>query len=308
MTVAQGAIMQDDDFRQREAFLAVVRAGSFSAGARALGRDVSVISRRIAALEKRLGIRLIERTTRRIQPTEEGRRYRQKIELADELLREAEEEARALAARPAGTIRLTVPASFGRRWVAQALPGFLKAYPDIRIVLHCSDRYVDLLGDNFDMAIRIGVLTDSRLIARKLADTSRILCVAPSYLDHHPALTHPQDLRKHDCLGFTPMHSWPEWRLEKEGQQIAVPVQTRYESDEMDALILAAQSGMGVALAANWLVQKELAEGTLVPVLADWQAIGEDGVWLMKPSSQLQSAKISALTEWLVAWFAVPRW
>ncbi|MDY0928858.1 LysR family transcriptional regulator [Enterobacter sp. CFBP8995] len=300
--------MQDDDFRQREAFLAVVRAGSFSAGARALGRDVSVISRRIAALEKRLGIRLIERTTRRIRPTEEGRRYRQKIELADELLREAEEEARALAARPAGTIRLTVPASFGRRWVAQALPGFLKAYPDIRIVLHYSDRYVDLLGDNFDMAIRIGVLTDSRLIARKLADTSRILCVAPSYLDHHPALTHPQDLRKHDCLGFTPMHSWPEWRLEKEGQQIAVPVQTRYESDEMDALILAAQSGMGVALAANWLVQKELAEGTLVPVLADWQAIGEDGVWLMKPSSQLQSAKISALTEWLVAWFAVPRW
>lgn len=300
--------MQDDDFRQREAFLAVVRAGSFSAGALALGRDVSVISRRIAALEKRLGIRLIERTTRRIRPTEEGRRYRQKIELADELLREAEEEARSLAARPAGTIRLTVPASFGRRWVAQALPGFLKAYPDIRIVLHCSDRYVDLLGDNFDMAIRIGVLTDNRLIARKLADTSRILCVAPSYLDHHPALTHPQDLRKHDCLGFTPMHSWPEWRLEKEGQQIAVPVQTRYESDEMDALILAAQSGMGVALAANWLVQKELAEGTLVPVLADWQAIGEDGVWLVKPSSQLQSAKISALTEWLVAWFAVPRW
>lgn len=308
MTVARGAIMQEDDFRQREAFLAVVRAGSFSAGARALGRDVSVISRRIAALEKRLGIRLIERTTRRIRPTEEGRRYRQKIELADELLREAEEEARALAARPAGTIRLTVPASFGRRWVAQALPGFLKAYPDIRIVLHCSDRYVDLLGDNFDMAIRIGVLTDNRLIARKLADTSRILCVAPSYLDHHPALTHPQDLRKHDCLGFTPMHSWPEWRLEKEGQQIAVPVQTRYESDEMDALILAAQSGMGVALAANWLVQKELAEGTLVPVLTDWQAIGEDGVWLMKPSSQLQSAKISALTEWLVEWFAVPRW
>lgn len=300
--------MQDDDFRQREAFLAVVRAGSFSAGARALGRDVSVISRRIAALEKRLGIRLIERTTRRIRPTEEGRRYRQKIELADELLREAEEEARSLAARPAGTIRLTVPASFGRRWVAQALPGFLKAYPDIRIVLHCSDRYVDLLGDNFDMAIRIGVLTDNRLIARKLADTSRILCVAPSYLDHHPALTHPQDLRKHDCLGFTPMHSWPEWRLEKEGQQIAVPVQTRYESDEMDALILAAQSGMGVALAANWLVQKELAEGTLVSVLADWQAIGEDGVWLVKPSSQLQSAKISALTEWLVEWFAVPRW
>ncbi len=160
-----------------------------------------------------------------------------------------------MAARPAGTIRLTVPASFGRRWVAQALPGFLKVYPDIRIVLHCSDRYVDLLGDNFDMAIRIGVLTDNRLIARKLADTSRILCVAPSYLDHHPALTHPQDLRKHDCLGFTPMHSWPEWRLEKEGQQIAVPVQTRYESDEMDALILAAQSGMGVALAVNWLVE-----------------------------------------------------
>ncbi|MFJ5159838.1 LysR family transcriptional regulator [Pantoea sp. NPDC088449] len=300
--------MQDDDFRQREAFLAVVRAGSFSAGARALGRDISVISRRIAALEKRLGIRLIERTTRRIRPTEEGQRYRHKIELADEMLREAEEEASALAARPAGTIRLTVPASFGRSWVVHALPGFLQAYPDIRIVLNCSDRYVDLRGDNYDMAIRIGVLTDSRLVARKLADTRRILCVAPAYLQQHPVLTHPQDLRQHDCLGFTPMHSWPEWRLEKEGQQIAVPVQTRYESDEMDALILAAQAGMGVLLAANWLVQKELAEGSLVPVMSDWQAIGEDGVWLMKPSSQLQSAKIGALTEWLVAWFAVPRW
>lgn len=300
--------MQDDDFRQREAFLAVVRAGSFSAGARELGRDVSVVSRRIAALEKRLGIRLIERTTRRIRPTEEGQRYRQKIELADELLREAEEEARALAARPAGTIRLTVPASFGRSWVAQALPGFLQTYPDIRIVLNCSDRYVDLLGDNFDMAIRIGVLTDSRLIARKLADTSRMLCVAPDYLDRHPALSQPQDLRQHDCLGFTPMHSWPEWRLEKDGHQIAVPVQTRFESDEMDALVLAAQAGMGILLAANWLVQKELAEGSLVPVLSDWQAVGEDGVWLMKPSSQLQSAKIGALTEWLVTWFAEKRW
>ncbi|MBK0090154.1 MULTISPECIES: LysR family transcriptional regulator [Erwiniaceae] len=300
--------MQDDDFRQREAFLAVVRAGSFSAGARELGRDVSVVSRRIAALEKRLGIRLIERTTRRIRPTEEGQRYRQKIELADELLREAEEEARALAARPAGTIRLTVPASFGRSWVAQALPGFLQAYPDVRIVLNCSDRYVDLLGDNFDMAIRIGVLTDSRLIARKLADTRRLLCVSPDYLGRHSALNQPQDLRQHDCLGFTPMHSWPEWRLEKDGHQIAVPVQTRFESDEMDALVLAAQAGMGVLLAANWLVQKELAEGSLVAVLSDWQAIGEDGVWLMKPSSQLQSAKISALTEWLVSWFAEKRW
>lgn len=300
--------MQDDDFRQREAFLAVVRAGSFSGGARALGRDVSVISRRIAALEKRLGIRLIERTTRRIRPTEEGQRYRQKIELADELLCEAEEEARALAVRPAGTIRLTVPASFGRRWVAQALPGFLQAYPDIRIVLNCSDRYVDLLGDHFDMAIRIGVLTDSRLIARKLADTCRVLCAAPAYLQRHPPLHHPHDLRQHDCLGFTPMHSWPEWRLEKEGHHVAVPVQTRFESDEVDALVLAAKAGTGVLLAANWLVQNELSEGSLVPVLQDWRAVGEDGVWLMKPSSQLQSAKISALTAWLVAWFSHPRW
>ena len=300
--------MQDDDFRQREAFLAVVRAGSFSAGARELGRDVSVISRRIAALEKRLGIRLIERTTRRIRPTEEGQRYRHKIELADELLREAEEEARALAARPAGTIRLTVPASFGRSWVAQALPGFLQAYPDIRLVLNCSDRYVDLLGDNFDMAIRIGILADSRLIARKLADTRRLLCVAADYQQRHPALVHPHDLRQHDCLGFTPMHSWPEWRLEKQGQPIAVPVQTSFESDEMDALIWAAKAGHGVLLAANWLVQQELTEGSLVQILPDWQAIGEDGVWLMKPSSQLQSAKITALTEWLVAWFAVKRW
>ncbi|WAH61886.1 LysR family transcriptional regulator (plasmid) [Pseudomonas silvicola] len=300
--------MQDDDFANAKHFSGGARR-QFQCRRACAGRDVSVVSRRIAALEKRLGIRLIERTTRRIRPTEEGQRYRQKIELADELLREAEEEARALAARPAGTIRLTVPASFGRSWVAQALPGFLQAYPDIRIVLNCSDRYVDLLGDNFDMAIRIGVLTDNRLIARKLADTSRMLCVAPDYLERHPALNQPQDLRQHDCLGFTPMHSWPEWRLEKDGHQIAVPVQTRFESDEMDALVrLAAQAGMGVLLAANWLVQKELAEGSLVPVLSDWQAVGEDGVWLMKPSSQLQSAKISALTEWLVAWFAEKRW
>jgi DNA-binding transcriptional LysR family regulator len=104
------------------------------------------------------------------------------------------------------------------------------------------------------------------------------------------------------------MHSWPEWRLEKNGQQIAVPVQTRYESDEMDALNSAAQSGLGVLPAADWLVQKELTEGSLVPVLSDWQATDEDGARLMKPSSQLQSAKISASTDWLIAWFSTPRW
>ncbi|KHJ67277.1 LysR family transcriptional regulator [Pantoea rodasii] len=300
--------MQDDDFRQREAFLAVVRAGSFSAGARALGRDVSVVSRRIAALEKRLGIRLIERTTRRIRPTEEGQRYRQKIELADELLCEAEEEARRLAVRPAGTIRVAMPAAFGRCWVSPALPEFLQAYPDIRLWLNCSDHYVDLLGDNLDMAIRIGVMADSRLIARKLADTCRVLCVAPDYLAQHPPLLKPRDLREHDCLGFTPMHSWPEWRLVKEGQQVSVPVKTRYESDDIDTLKEAAKAGLGVLMAANWLVQKELAEGSLVTVMTDWQPAGEDGVWLVKPSSQLQSAKISALTDWLVKWFAVPRW
>nr|WP_297202935.1 LysR substrate-binding domain-containing protein [uncultured Pluralibacter sp.] len=135
-----------------------------------------------------------------------------------------------------------------------------------------------------------------------------MLCVAPEYLARDAPLTHPRELRQHDCLGFTPMHSWPEWRLEKNGQQIAVPVQTRYESDEMDALILAAQSGLGVLPAADWLVQKELTEGSLVPVLSDWQATDEDGAWLMKPSSQLQSAKISASTDWLIAWFSTPRW
>ncbi|ADU71439.1 LysR family transcriptional regulator [Pantoea sp. At-9b] len=300
--------MQDDDFRQREAFLAVVRAGSFSAGARALGRDVSVISRRVAALEKRLGIRLIERTTRRIRPTEEGQRYRHKIELADELLREAEEEARLLAARPAGTIRLTVPAAFGRRWVAQALPEFLRHYPDIRIVLQCSDRYADLIADNFDMAMRIGALADNRLTARKLAPTRRLLCVTPQYLHDHPALQVPDDLRQHDCLGFTPMSTWPEWRLEQQGHTVSIPVKTRFESDDTDTLIAAGLSGHGVLMVADWLVHRELAEGVLVPVLTDWQPVGEDGVWLLKPSSQLQSAKVAALTDWLTRWFAVKRW
>lgn len=300
--------MDDGDEKLRRAFMAVMESGSFAAAARALGRDPSVLSRHVAALEARLGIRLLERSTRRVSATEAGGRYYRKLQDALRLMRDAEDEARSMADHPSGLLRVTVPTAFGRRWVAPALSGFLQKYPAVRLDVGFTDRHVDIIGEGFDVAIRIGSMADSQLLSVRLAPTRRVLCAAPAYLARISPLRQPEDLRRVDCLMFTPMASHPVWHLHRDRSRRAVRVGGPLATDDIDTLIVAAQAGLGVLMAADWLVAAELRDGRLVEVLSDWQVQGEAGVFQLRASKQHASAKTRVFCEWMQTWFATVPW
>ncbi|SKB88470.1 LysR family transcriptional regulator [Luteibacter sp. 22Crub2.1] len=289
-------------------FLAVVDTGSFTAAARRLERDASVVSRRVAALEARLGIRLLERSTRRVSATEAGMQFRERVRQAMDLVRTAEDEARDFADAPSGLLRVTLAPAFGRMWVAPRLTEFLALHPSVRIEASFSDRYVDMVAEGFDVAVRIGEMKDSRLISQRVAPAGRMICAAPSYLERRPPLTTPDDLTRHDCLGFTPMFTHPVWHLQRGREERAVKVAGRIESDDIHALVSAAVAGAGVLMAADWLVAHELADGRLVPVLDGWRAKGETGIYVIRASTRHAPAKTRAFVEWLAEVLAPAPW
>jgi len=188
-----------------EAFAAVAESGSFAVAARRLGRDASVLSRRITALEARLGVRLLARTTRRVTTTEAGAGYLPRVQAILAEWSAADAEVSKGAAAPRGVLRLALPAAFGRMWVAPVLAGFLAAHPEIQVEAQYSDRYVDIIAERVDAAVRIGALPPSDLVARRLARFSRLLCASPDYLAKRGMPAAPQDLAAHACLGFTPI-------------------------------------------------------------------------------------------------------
>ncbi|WP_200888528.1 LysR substrate-binding domain-containing protein [Pseudomonas aeruginosa] len=193
--------MNGTEFEQITAFLAAVEHGGFTAAGQALGRDGSILSRRVTALEKRLGVRLMERTTRRLALTEAGEAFHQRMRGALQALQEIEQDTASAATGVRGTLRIALPATFGQMWVAPILPAFLAAYPDLVVETAFEDRYVDLVAESFDVAVRIGTLTDSRLVARRLAPSRRLLCASPAYLQAHGTPVRPADLAQHACLG-----------------------------------------------------------------------------------------------------------
>lgn len=300
--------MDSEEAEQNNAFLAVIDTGSFTAAGRKLGRDGSVISRRVAALEARLGIRLLERSTRRVSPTEAGVRFRDRVREAIEIFHAAEDEARSLAAAPTGVLRITLPLGFGRMWIAPRLPAFLALYPALRVEAIYTDRYVDMIAEGFDAGVRIGKLEDSRLVARHLATMRRFLCASPAYLANKPVLRNADDLQRHDCIGFIPMSTHPVWYLTRHGKRHAVRINGRLVTDDIEAAMQAALAGTGVILATDWLAGRELRDGRLVQVLGDWTVGGDDTVSVMRASVRHEPAKTRAFIEWLVALFATPPW
>ncbi|KAF1018551.1 MAG: HTH-type transcriptional regulator DmlR [Paracidovorax wautersii] len=184
------------------ALAAVARAGSFVGAGRALERHASIVSKRIASLERRLGVRLIERTTRQVRLTDAGRQLADKLGAAASLILEAEQEASAGAAALQGSLRIALPAAMGRQWVAPLLPAFMQRYPALHVEANYSDRYVDLVAEGYDVALRVGTLSDSRLVAQRLGRHQRILCAAPAYVERYGQPATPADLAAHNCLEF----------------------------------------------------------------------------------------------------------
>lgn len=303
-----------DTFDSRRAdelatLLALYEQGSFAAAGRQLERHPTVLSKRLSALETRLGIRLVERSTRQLRFTDEGERLVAKVLEASRLIAEAEEEAAEGAATVRGRLRLALLTAMGRRWLSGMLADFVLAYPQVIVETEYADRFVDLIGEGFDAAIRIGELADNRLVASKLCDHVRILCASPQYLARHGEPAQPEDLAAHNCLGFNGLRSFPEWRLMSDTRQTSVKVAGSLRSNDNEALLEAARRGVGIVAGGDWLMGEDLASGCLVRVLAQWQLDKAAGIYLVRPTARLNTAAMGVFKAWLEDRFkAGPPW
>jgi DNA-binding transcriptional LysR family regulator len=282
-----------------EAFVAVAERGGFAAAAKKLERDPSVLSRRVSQLEARLGVRLLARTTRRVSLTDAGVTYLKRVQGVLEELAIADREASDKAATLKGTIRATFPNTFGRMWVAPLLPGFLSAHPQIRIEATFTDRFTDVVAEGFDVAIRIGVMRDSSLTSRKLADHRTLLCASPRYLAAREEPRSPDELAQHSCLGFSGYSFWPNWPLRKGAKRKLVRPHCPFVTDNAETALIAAIDGAGIVLTADWLAGPALRTGRLVEVLPGWRANGDGGVYAVLPPGKLIPAKSKALVDHL---------
>ncbi|MBV7547366.1 LysR family transcriptional regulator [Pseudomonas sp. PDM26] len=285
--------------------LALSEHGSFTAAGRMLQRHPSVLSKRLSALETRLGIRLIERTTRQLRFTDEGERLVSRLRHAITMIEEAEQDAALSAVQVRGRLRIALPAAMGRIWLSSMLSEFALAHPEVSIEVEYSERFVDIVAEGFDAAIRIGELPDSRLVAKRLCDHRRILCAAPAYLKREGIPKTPEELTKHDCLGFTGLHSYPEWKLTTDGEHKTIRVRSTMISNDNEALLSAARMGLGIIAGGEWLMTKDIKSGQLVRVLPKWHLDSDAGVFLVRPSAKHNTATTLAFKQWFEAQFAI---
>ncbi len=262
-----------DRFKQIETFVSAVTRGSLSAAARAEGVAPAIIGRRINALEARLGVKLLIRTTRKISLSVEGADFFEECQRILQTLENAESTVSAGGETAKGHLRVTAPAGFGRRHVAPLLPQLLETHPDMTITLDLSDRLVDLVNDGFDCAIRIGDLADSSLVSVRLADNRRMVVAAPAYLLAHGTPQHPVDLAQHNCLSFGIGGNQARgWLFTIDGKVAPQRVSGSLECTDGAVLHAWTLAGHGLAWRSLWEVEEDLAQGRLVTVLDDFAA------------------------------------
>ena len=297
-----------DSIQEMAVFARVVGAGSLSAAARELGLSPALVSRRLAALETRLGVRLINRTTRSLHLTDDGATYYEACArvLAD--IEEADATVSAGRVEPRGALRVALPASFGLQHIAPLVPRFAERYPQIQLALSLSDRTVNLIEEGFDLAVRIAHLEDSSLTARKLAPNRRVVCASPAYLARHGAPRTPDELARHNCLTTTDFAM--NWDYKgPDGKPGSVRVTGRYACDSWEVLREWARAGLGVALKSTWDVHRLLADGSLVEVCPGYTFHSDVAIYAVYPSRRFLPAKTRVFIEFLAESFGPdPYW
>ena len=260
-----------DKLRSMEIFVAVVDAGSFTAAAEAFQISPVMVGKHIKQLEERLGTRLLTRTTRRQSLTEIGLQYVEQCRQILAQIAAAETGAEAMRATPRGKLKITAPVSFGSECIAPLMAEYLTAYPDVSLELNLNDRMVDLVEEGFDAAIRIGKLEDSAMVARVLRPYAMVICAAPAYLEKHGVPHTPDDLARHECLDFMQWSRHMRWRLSgKAARHDGSAAESRFRSNNGQALRVAALHGFGIVMQAEILLADDIAAGRLVPLLADY--------------------------------------
>ena len=288
-------------------FMRVLDQGSISAAARSLDLSVAVASQRLKRLEQHLGVRLLHRTTRRLHPTPEGIALAEQGRTLVEDLEALTTGLRQSATDVGGTLRLTASASFGRQYVSPLLPAFMARYPRVRLSVHLTDEMQDLISSGFDLAIRIGALHDSRLVARKLAANRRVLCASPDYLRRCGTPKTPEDLAKHECLMLVGSSGRQDvWRMHDAQNQLhTVRVSGRLESTLGEMLRDAALAGLGIAQHSTWHVCDDLRAGRLKIVLPDY-SIADTGIYAVMPQRRLVPLRVRMFVDFLAEQFGDP--
>ena len=283
--------MQISDLR---IFLAVGAAGSLSAAARQLDIGPMQVSRRVAVLEDELGVRLFHRTTRSVALTAEGEAFLPYATTMVEAEESALGELRPAATTASGLLRLTAPSVFGQSIVVPMLPSLLERHPELRIDLDVSDRVIDIVGQGFDLALRIATLADSELVARKIAANPRVLVASPEYLQRRGRPSTLGDLARHDCIA---LQAVPRWPLVIDGQLQRLRVNARVTTSNVDTARSAAMQGLGLTLLTYWDVYQQLRDGTLVDIPLQDAAMEDLSVWAMTPTRRYVPTRVKVFLD-----------
>lgn len=294
------------DLFEMEIFARIVSLGSMTAAGQSLGISPAVVSKRMKKLEDRLGTRLLQRTTRQVSLTEAGQDFFERVQTILEQLEEAEASVSQRSKQVHGQLNISVPTSFGRMHVAPHLGAFLEKNGGLSIDLHSSDDFIDLVGDGYDLAIRIGALPDSSLVARRLAPVHRLLCASPDYLAKYGEPDSLEDLSNHICLAA---HNQDPWRLEGPNGSEIIRTQGLLRSNSSEVIRSAVVAGIGIGLRSSWDVGDELRDGRLKAILPAYRSSDQIGLYVVYPSRRYLPAKVRLFIDFLASLYGPsPYW
>jgi DNA-binding transcriptional LysR family regulator len=293
--------------QEMSSFVAVVDAGSFVGAARATGLSKAAVSRHVGELERRLGVRLLQRTTRRLSLTEEGRIFFERTKELLESIDEAESELTRRTGAARGLIRVNAPLTFGALHLAPLWGPFADAHSQVSLDITLSDRVVDVVDEGYDLAIRITRMPESTLVTRKLTSTRMMLCASPAYLERHGTPTHPRELVGHAVISYTYWSTRDEWQFTGPEGAVAVRIDARIHTNNGDTCRRAALADHGIILQPDFLVGADVRRGDLVELMPAYRSI-EIGIYAVYPSRKHLSVKTRRLIDYLADALRTPAW
>jgi DNA-binding transcriptional LysR family regulator len=286
---------------EMNALVRVIERGSFAAAAGDLGLTPSALSKLVTRIENRLGVRLLTRTTRRLVLTAEGELFVARSREILASIEAAEAEITAASRTPRGHLRVSVATTYAKQILGPALPLFLGRYPDITVELLVSDRQIDLVAEQVDVAIRFGWLGDSTLVARKIADARRLICASPLYLKKHGSPRVPADLLQHNCLTATGSAQFNQWPFHTDEGINRLAISGTFASDNADLLLDAAVAGLGIVRLADFVVARALQEGALVPLLEETHLSEPFPIHVVTVPGRHRAPRVKAFTEFMIS-------
>jgi len=296
--------MQQYDLLDLRSFITVVEVGAFNRAADMLDTSTASVSRRVSNLEKALGVKLLNRTTRKLDLSDTGMQFYTDTLAIFRALDEAEEKAQSGREIVKGKIRVAAPLSFGMRCIAPFLPKFMHQYPELNVQLLLEDRQTDLVAEGIDVAIRIGNLKDSSLVATSISSIPRVFCASSEYIGHHGEPHEPAELVDHNCLHYSLISTREEWGFLKDEQEQSIEVSGTLSTNNGEVLKEAAIQGIGITLLPSFIVSEAIEDGRLVKVLADYEP-EPFGLYAIRPSRQYTPVKVKLLIDALKSTFSV---